>query len=103
MLLTVRPPAVLLWKVEWKAGNARTRLGNTNGHKAADRTIRKVENTKYMVEMVAHASNPSNQAGTGRWISEFEGNLVYRVSYKMGQDYTGKPCLTPLFPKGMVK
>jgi hypothetical protein len=30
--------------------------------------------------MMAHAFNPSNSGGRGRWISEFEASLVYRVS-----------------------
>jgi hypothetical protein len=31
--------------------------------------------------------------GRGRWISEFEASLVYRVSSRISQDYTEKPCL----------
>jgi hypothetical protein len=34
--------------------------------------------------------------GRGRWISEFEASLVYRVSSRTGQDsqgYPEKPCL----------
>jgi hypothetical protein len=31
--------------------------------------------------------------GRGRRISEFEANLVYRVSSRKSQDYTEKPCL----------
>jgi hypothetical protein len=30
--------------------------------------------------VVAHAFNPSTWGGRGRWISEFEANLVYKVS-----------------------
>ena len=30
--------------------------------------------------VVAHACNPSTLGGRGRWISEFEASLVYRVS-----------------------
>jgi hypothetical protein len=30
--------------------------------------------------MVAHAFNPSTGGGRGRWISEFEASLVYKVS-----------------------
>ena len=30
--------------------------------------------------MVAHAFNPSTLGGRGRWISEYEASLVYRVS-----------------------
>ena len=31
--------------------------------------------------------------GRGRWISEFEASLIYRVSSRISQDYTEKPCL----------
>jgi hypothetical protein len=31
---------------------------------------------------VTHAFNPSNLGSRGRWISEFEASLVYRVSSK---------------------
>jgi hypothetical protein len=31
--------------------------------------------------------------GRSRWISEFEASLVYRVSSRISQDYTEKPCL----------
>jgi hypothetical protein len=31
--------------------------------------------------------------GRGRWISEFEASLVYRVSSRISQGYTEKPCL----------
>jgi hypothetical protein len=30
--------------------------------------------------VVAHAFNPSTLGGRGRWISEYEASLVYRVS-----------------------
>ena len=30
--------------------------------------------------MVAHAFNPQHSGGKGRWISEFEASLVYKVS-----------------------
>jgi hypothetical protein len=29
----------------------------------------------------------------GRWISEFEASLVYRVSFRTAEGYTEKPCL----------
>ena len=29
-----------------------------------------------------HACNPSTLGGRGRWISDFEASLVYRVSYR---------------------
>ena len=32
--------------------------------------------------MVVHACNPSTLGGRGRWISDFEASLVYRVSYR---------------------
>jgi hypothetical protein len=31
--------------------------------------------------------------GRGRWTSEFEASLVYRVSSRTSQGYTEKPCL----------
>jgi hypothetical protein len=31
--------------------------------------------------------------GRGRWISEFEASLVYRVEFQDSQGYTEKPCL----------
>jgi hypothetical protein len=31
--------------------------------------------------------------GRGRWISEFKASLVYKVSSRIRQDYTEKPCL----------
>jgi hypothetical protein len=30
--------------------------------------------------------------GRGRWISEFEDSLVYRVEFQDSQGYTEKPC-----------
>jgi hypothetical protein len=41
---------------------------------------------------VAHAFNPSTRE-TGRQISEFEANLVYKVSSRTARGYTEKPCL----------
>ena len=32
--------------------------------------------------MVVHACDPSTLGGRGRWISDFEASLVYRVSYR---------------------
>jgi hypothetical protein len=37
--------------------------------------------------------------GRGRWISEFEASLVYRVSKQDSQGYTEKPCLENLKKK----
>jgi hypothetical protein len=31
--------------------------------------------------------------GRGRWISEFEASLVYRVEFQDSQGYTENPCL----------
>jgi hypothetical protein len=31
--------------------------------------------------------------GRGRWISEFKASLVYRVSSRISQYYTEKPCV----------
>jgi hypothetical protein len=38
------------------------------------------ENRKRSQAVVAHAFNPCTGGGRGRWISEFEASLVYRVS-----------------------
>jgi hypothetical protein len=35
---------------------------------------------KFSQAVVAHAFNPRTWGGRGRWISEFEASLVYRVS-----------------------
>jgi hypothetical protein len=31
--------------------------------------------------------------GRGRWISEFEASLLYKVSFRTARGYTEKPCL----------
>jgi hypothetical protein len=42
--------------------------------------------------VVSHAFNPSNSGGRGRWISEFEASLVYKVSSRTARAIE-KPCL----------
>jgi hypothetical protein len=34
-----------------------------------------------------------HSGGRGRWISEFEASLVYRVRFQDSQGYTEEPCL----------
>ena len=41
--------------------------------------------------MVAHAFNPSTLGGRGRWISEFEASLVYRVSSRTARAIQRNP------------
>jgi hypothetical protein len=40
---------------------------------------------------VAHAFNPQHSGGKGRWISEFEASLVYRVSSRTAKDTQRNP------------
>jgi hypothetical protein len=41
--------------------------------------------------VVAHAFNPSTWEGRGRWISELETSLVYRVSSRTARDIQRNP------------
>ena len=41
--------------------------------------------------VVAHACNPSTLGGRGRWISEFEASLVYRVSSRTARAIQRNP------------
>ena len=40
---------------------------------------------------MAHACNPSTLGGRGRWISEFEASLVYRVSSRIARAIQRNP------------
>ena len=42
--------------------------------------------------VVAHACNPSTLGGRGRWISEFDASLVYRVSSRTARAMQRNPC-----------
>jgi hypothetical protein len=44
--------------------------------------------------MVAHAFNPSTLGGRGRWISEFEVSLVYKVSSRTARTIQRNPVST---------
>jgi hypothetical protein len=44
-------------------------------------------------EVVVHAFNPTTQGGRGRWISEFEASLVYRVSSRAARTTQRNPVL----------
>jgi hypothetical protein len=41
--------------------------------------------------VVAHAFNPSNLGGRGRWISEYKASLVYRVSSRTARAIQRNP------------
>ena len=41
--------------------------------------------------VVPHACNPSTLGGRGRWISEFEASLVYRVSARTARTTQRNP------------
>ena len=43
-------------------------------------TTTSLKEKKRQVLVAVHAFNPSTQGGSGRWISEFEASLVYKVS-----------------------
>ena len=49
--------------------------------------------------VVAHACNPSTLGGRGRWISEFEASLVYRVSSRTARAIQRNPVLKKTNPK----
>ena len=44
--------------------------------------------------VVAHALNPSTWGGRGRWISEFQASLVYRVSSRTARATQRTPVST---------
>jgi hypothetical protein len=45
----------------------------------------------YQPGVVAHDFNPSTLGGRGRWISEFEASLVYRVSSRTARAIQRNP------------
>ena len=54
-------------------------------------TIFKVKILPKVPGMVAYAFNPSTRRGRGRWISEFEASLVYKVSSRTARDIQRNP------------
>jgi hypothetical protein len=51
-----------------------------NAHRSVNHEMFKNKNTFCSQAVVAHAFNPSTLEAEGRWISEFEDSLVYKVS-----------------------
>jgi hypothetical protein len=52
--------------------------------------------------VVAHAFNPSTWGGRGRWISEFEARLAYRVSSRTARAIQKNPVMKKQNKKGHV-
>jgi hypothetical protein len=52
--------------------------------------INKLSLKIYLLGVVAHAFNPS-LGGRGRWISEFEASLVYKVSSRTARAIQRNP------------
>ena len=53
--------------------------------------------------VVAHGCNPSTLGSRGRWISEFEASLVYRVSSRTARTIQRNPVLKKPNPKNQKK
>ena len=50
-----------------------------------------IKNSTRSRAVVVHACNPSTLGGRGRWISEFEASLVYRVSSRTARAIQRNP------------
>jgi hypothetical protein len=53
--------------------------------------------------VVAHAFNPSTRGGRGRWISEFEASLFYKVSSRTARTIRRNPVSKNQKPKNKNK